>query len=178
MKFEEYVIEAPKTIKPLGSEQMDCVHMIIGMFSELNELADALTNQDSVNIAEELGDFSWYFANYTVIRKITPVRTTFEGGYTYNSLVYEASQLSDILKKFLVYGKEINREQEIEKANVLFDIICNFYENPNVQRKVDIEAAWERNINKLHKIRYKNATYSDEQAINRNVEEERKELEK
>lgn len=178
MELAEYKELTPKTIKPLGSEQMDCVHMIIGMFSELNELADALTNDDEVNVQEEVGDFSWYLTNYANIRAISITHKKFIGGYSYNSLVYEASKLSDIVKKFLVYGKEIDREAEAEQVQVLVDIVTHLYFKEETQKMVDIEKAWELNINKLHKIRYKNATYSDQQAIERNTEEERKELEK
>lgn len=172
LTIQEYQQLTPKTIKYLGFEHHDCNHMIIGMFSEINELMDALQSGDYVNILEELGDFSWYHSNYSVIRKITLNPTP--GMYGLMDLIYTASKLSDVVKKLLIYNREIDREQEISLVQSLGDILESFYYN---LEPLDIKKARAININKLHNVRYKNATYSDVQANTRELTEERKTLE-
>jgi len=141
-------------------------------------MMDALMGPiDPVLIKEELGDMSWYVVNYATIRKISISQQTDVGHFGLQSYVYYASKLTDIMKKWMIYNKEFTpqgRKEEEEIVQKLVDCICNFaYDD----KKVDINEAWEMNINKLHKGRYKNAVYSDDAANNRNLEEERNKLE-
>jgi NTP pyrophosphatase (non-canonical NTP hydrolase) len=62
--------KASRTDANLGGE-MDNVHYIFGMLTELGELADIFKKNiaykktiDWVNAKEELGDFCWYLANF------------------------------------------------------------------------------------------------------------------
>lgn len=181
MTLEEYKELAIKTIKWRGTEELDCDHMIIGMFSEIHEMMEALSGYhiDEILVKEELGDLSWYIVNYATIRKVSIVQQTDVGMYTIGNYTQLTSELSDIMKKWMIYNKDFTpelRKREEELVQKIINCICNF--TYDKKTKVDINDAWDRNIAKLHKVRYKNATYSDEAANNRNLEGERKELEK
>lgn len=199
MDLQTYQAEAVKTIKWRGTDQLDCDHMIVGMFSEIHEMIDALkpmvqpprTRQegfdvgarpilDWVNIKEELGDKSWYVVNYATIRKISISQQTDVGVFGLQEYVYLSSKLSDLVKKWMIYNKEMVQEirnEEIILVQKLMNCLCNFSPTMESSDLLDINEVWQMNIDKLHKKRYKNAQYSDDQANNRNVEEERKTLE-
>jgi NTP pyrophosphatase (non-canonical NTP hydrolase) len=86
-------------------------------------------------------------------------------------MVTEAGELIDVYKKNLAYKKEIdyvNLKEEL--GDILWYIanLCNIND-------WDIEDVLEININKL-KVRYPEK-FTQENAINRNLEEERKTLE-
>jgi hypothetical protein len=183
MELIEYSIEAPKPRKPMGSLGADLQHMLIGMFSEFNELADALGRRDKVNILEELGDFSWYVVNHADLRGFTLVlKDSAIEPYTIKDLLYHSSQLANTIKRTVIYGKTEENLLSLEGASLqhVFDCLCNFrdVEGTGIY---DIKDAWRRNINKLTKgknARYKDGKYSDEAALNRDEAAERKELEK
>ncbi len=194
MDLQTYQTEAIKTIKWRKSQEEDCDHMIIGMFSEINEMNKALRSGDIVNIKEELGDMSWYPVNYATIRKISISQQTDVGEFGILEYTDLTSDLCDILKKWMIYNKEMDgetRNREIILVQKIINCICNFApkissygdglqlpnRDPKAYEVININEVWQMNIDKLHKKRYKNATYSDEQANNRNIEEERKTLE-
>jgi NTP pyrophosphatase (non-canonical NTP hydrolase) len=179
MQLAEYCAKAIRTNKELGSESANCSHMVIGMFSEINELTDAINRGDRVNIIEEVGDFSWYFFNYCTIRKINLLLPLKPELHLLSDLTYYASKLSDTVKKFLIYNKEINKEEERLYCEFILECLFGFaYVSPDREVfQIDLHDAFQRNIDKLE-ARYKNATYSDAAAVNRNLNAERAELEK
>jgi len=66
MRFAEYIEEASRTDADLGGD-MDDMHHIVGILTELGELADPFKKwiayrkeKDLVNVKEELGDMMWY----------------------------------------------------------------------------------------------------------------------
>ena len=70
MNFYEYQEEAKRTCADLGQPE-DNIHMIMGMMTELGELMDCFKKNlaygkeiDWVNVDEEGGDLTWYFANF------------------------------------------------------------------------------------------------------------------
>lgn len=70
MNTVQYQEQATRTLALLESRLMDDMHMILGMQTEVSELADAYKKHiaygkplDCVNIKEELGDALWYIAN-------------------------------------------------------------------------------------------------------------------
>ena len=84
----------------------------------------------------------------------------------------EANELLDMLKKHIYYGKEIdyiNIEEEVGDLFWYCALICNTIGKT-------FEEIMEKNIDKL-KTRYPNS-FNNNDAINRNLEEERKILEK
>jgi NTP pyrophosphatase (non-canonical NTP hydrolase) len=85
--------------------------------------------------------------------------------------VTEAGELMDIVKKCKIYGKEFDKLHMIEEMGDLMwylAILCDDLE-------VSFEEVWEKNIKKL-KTRYPER-YTDDNAINRDYENERKEME-
>lgn len=183
MNFEEYQIEANRTCPGLGSESIDLAHMVLGMFSEYNEYLDAKEFQDKVNIDEEIADKFWYIANYCTIRKysldeiansansILELTYDKENGITEKEYIYVLSKLQDLVKKNLAYGKEIDRK--VEKGLLTFvvaGISCFTYPGFNLYKSL------KNNIDKL-KIRFPDK-FTKDNAINRDLESERKELEK
>ncbi len=70
MNTNQYQLKAARTLPNLSSQLMDDLHMILGMQTEVAELADAYKKAiaynkplDEVNIKEEIGDTLWYIAN-------------------------------------------------------------------------------------------------------------------
>lgn len=169
MKLEIYQKNAIRTCVDLGSLQLNLSHMCLGMLSEINELSSALENEDPVNVSEELADIMWYVANYCTYRDIT---LTYLPASVVSDLVDDISKLSDLVKKYLAYGKEINRQQELACiVNIVLGVQSYFN-----GLDIELEEALENNINKL-KVRYPDK-FSQEKALNRNLELERAELEK
>jgi len=84
----------------------------------------------------------------------------------------EANELLDAYKKWLAYGKEI------DKVNVSEEIFDCFWYLFNLCRmlNIDIEKGMQTNIDKL-RARYPDK-FSEEKAINRDLDKERKILEK
>lgn len=180
MDVVEYQEEAKKTVKWLGTEGADCGHMVIGIFSELNELEDAILAQDPINILEEIGDVCWYLFNYISIRKVAFALQTDVGGYGVKHITYNASKLADTVKKLIIYNKEVDRVEEQVWVQKLVENVANFEWVDHTTGKTlrgNIYKAFEKNIAKLNKIRYKNAQYSDQAAQVRDLGAERKELE-
>lgn len=77
MNFKEYIKEAERTSADLGDKRLDNLHYILGMVTEVGELADAFKKElaygkpiDWVNAKEELFDIMWYVANFCRINDI------------------------------------------------------------------------------------------------------------
>jgi NTP pyrophosphatase (non-canonical NTP hydrolase) len=180
MQLAEYKEKAILTIKYRGMKTADLEHMIIGVFSEFNELFDALDKDDDVNILEELGDLSWYLVNYATLQKFELVHNKTGVIYDAQDLIHLTSQLANLVKREAIYNKEIDKELEVKILQEAFDTVCRFSRDAvglDSNSIFDIERAWDMNIEKLHKVRYKNAAYSDEAAQNRDEGAERKALE-
>lgn len=172
MTYREYQENAKNTCAELGSLELNLSHMILGLYSEENEIQDAMRNLDMINYGEELTDGNWYIANYCTFRNIvfnsiysTPLGNKF-------SLNENSSKLADLVKKFVVYGKEI----DIDREYYLLRCIAYNYLNLYSLNDLVIFNCLENNINKL-KIRFPNK-FNKEDALNRNLEAERVELEK
>lgn len=157
----------------------DHAHMIIGMSSELNELQDAILKEDLINIEEEIADIMWYTVNEATLSKISIVAQLDISTFYYNDLVYAISDYNDLLKKFIVNGKEILEHARAEKLQKIVTICYNFsgmmIGNKISFVNIDLPKALGRNIAKLE-IRYPEK-YSDNSANNRDLDKERKALE-
>lgn len=84
----------------------------------------------------------------------------------------ESNEFADALKKHLIYGKELDKTNLIEELGD----ICWFLALACDELGTDFDKIMEINLNKL-KARYGDK-YSDEKAINRDLEKERKILNK
>lgn len=70
MNTNQYQLKAARTLPHLTSMLMDDLHMVLGMQTEVAEIADVYKKNiaygkplDEINVKEELGDVLWYIAN-------------------------------------------------------------------------------------------------------------------
>ena len=70
MEINTYQEKAARTLAKIDGNILDDLHMILGMQTEVAEIADVYKKciaykkpRDFVNIKEELGDAMWYIAN-------------------------------------------------------------------------------------------------------------------
>jgi NTP pyrophosphatase (non-canonical NTP hydrolase) len=70
MEIQTYQFKATRTLAEIDGNILDDLHMVIGMQTEVAEIADVYKKHiaykkpiDYVNIKEELGDAMWYIAN-------------------------------------------------------------------------------------------------------------------
>jgi NTP pyrophosphatase (non-canonical NTP hydrolase) len=79
--IEQYQKEASRTFLSKGSRDLDVLHCLVGMQTELGELADPFKKEifygkelDKTNVAEELADMFWYAVNLARIEQIDLVK--------------------------------------------------------------------------------------------------------
>jgi hypothetical protein len=178
MTIIEYQKETTRTLPDLGTEQLNVLHMIMGMNSEFNELYEAT---DDVNKGEELTDINWYLTNYGNVKKYYlakqfEFRTNLyyyaleENNYI-EMLQVEISKLTDLEKKAFVYKKDIAdvvfEEQMVQVAKRLNDCYAAF--------NIDPFDSMQKNIDKL-KARFPEK-FTEYHANNRDLKKEREILE-
>lgn len=87
-------------------------------------------------------------------------------------LCTEAAEIADAFKKHIAYGKQLDRVNIVEECgDLLWYLSCLL-----ASVESNLSEAMEKNMAKLNK-RYP-AGFTEESAINRNLQEERTELEK
>lgn len=109
-------------------------------------------------------------STFTQIRYDDFVRRLFKGD-TYNEMIHhakggvceEAGEISDVLKRHVTYGRPLNREQLVEE---LGDIRFYIQAIQNIFNITETEIL-QSNANKLS-TRYRDLTYSSEEALARN----------
>lgn len=176
---ENYQELAKRTCASLGDEKLDLSHMILGIISEQEELLKALVDGDEVNQREELADICWYLANYCTFRNYDFYKLVQQYQYGFELEEWEqevctfdvhSSKLADYVKKYIAYGKPIDRKLE-ERA--LGGIIYSFqFEDCNFDFAEDLD----RNIKKLQQ-RFPEK-FTTEKALNRDLFAERQILER
>ena len=79
--IEQYQKDASRTFLTKGSRDLDVLHCLVGMQTELGELADPYKKQiyygrelDKTNVAEEIADQMWYIVNLARIENIDLVK--------------------------------------------------------------------------------------------------------
>jgi len=87
-------------------------------------------------------------------------------------LVTEAAEIADVYKKNLAYGKEVDETNVKEELGDMMFYIVNMCNINNW----DLRDILQTNINKLQ-VRYPDS-FSNDKALNRDLEKERVELEK
>lgn len=77
MDLKTYAEQASRTMPILEDMQKDNMHMILGMVTEVGELADVFKKNmaygkeiDWTNVYEELGDLMWYVINFCTVNAI------------------------------------------------------------------------------------------------------------
>jgi hypothetical protein len=181
MTFKEYIPLAQRTNPDLGSPVLNSVHMSMGMASETYELVEAFGKEDEVNVGEEIADKLWYLAGYITVNKLDldfEFKTTRESLFfageqesTGADMVVYESMLLDFDKKWLAYGKTKDMGVVKQVVTSLF----KSYNNLILTKNIDASLIMSNNINKL-KIRFPDK-FTTENAINRDLESERRELE-
>jgi NTP pyrophosphatase (non-canonical NTP hydrolase) len=76
MTLQEYSEKASRTLVLRDDELLNDIHMILGMQTEVAEIADVYKKEiaygktpDLVNVKEEIGDLMWYVVNFCRINK-------------------------------------------------------------------------------------------------------------
>ena len=181
MTIQEYVPLAYRTRVDLGSEELNIDHMVLGVATEIGELLDIHKKKlaynkpiDWVNYKEEIGDLAWYFAGYLSIKNIQVSDEYIELAEMVNE-----EELAEIFTKEYFYirtvGDRICDEMlldETETISFWFTFLQLLLSYHNLGSLSDV---METNIAKL-KARYPDK-YSDESALNRNLDAEREILE-
>jgi len=178
MDYKKYRVEAQRTFAKVSYlqadsfKELDELHCVIGIVTEIDELKLAQKLKDTVNVIEEIGDAYWYIANLERIRgiKLEYLQTRI-GTQSIHNLNTQAVELLDLYKKKVFY-KSTKHEDAIDKKiqdvkSFLHDV-CNAY-------AIDPSECMSININKL-KVRYPEK-FTTENALNRDLDSERKELE-
>ena len=115
---------------------------------------------------------SFYVSNYCTFRGYNLEELYRNTSYTGFNLEYNISKLADLVKKHIAYNKEIDIDKERQILCDIIDSLDTIYKSLNIS----ISKSLENNINKL-KIRFPDG-FKELDALNRNLELERKELEK
>ena len=170
MNLTEYQKQAKRTCPSLGNEKLDLVHMRLGMVTEIAEIADIFKKHiaykkpiDLVHLKEEIGDVFWYIVNMATFEEEN-LTIDYSGG-TY--IPIEEEKWEYVLEDFLV-GLYYNEDCNTTRIMSMIDL-CKEW-NINFEECLDL------NINKL-KIRFPDK-FTEENALNRDLVSERKELEK
>lgn len=146
--------------------------MVLGMCSEISELEEAINNEDKVNIGEELADIDWYVANYRRLRGTSFSKTIiFPESLGVPELYSSVSELQDIVKKYMAYGKVIDVYFEEQFLNEIQALVQGMFEDYGLSQ----EEYLYKNIAKLQ-ARYPEK-FTNEKALNRDLKTERKILE-
>lgn len=104
MDVYEYVRDASRTRSNLDDQTLDILHMLLGMQTEVGELADPFKKNmaykkeiDYINVKEEIGDLMWYVANLCdildfnleeiMITNINKLKTRFPEKYTHEKAI-------------------------------------------------------------------------------------------
>ena len=180
MNLKEYQEQAKRTCASLGDEKLNLSHMVLGIISEQEEFLKAIVDDDMVNAREEQADICWYVANYCTFREYNlseivsnPYELSFDIEEHWMGEVSTfdmfCSKLADYVKKFIAYGKEIDRKLEREALEAI--VVSMSYEDTGF----DLEKDLQKNIDKL-KQRYPDK-FTTENALNRDLDAERKILE-
>ena len=179
MEIQDYQNDSQRTMAALGLTDADVPHMLYGMFSELVELDAALKSGDNINIGEEVSDVMWYHSNYCRIKGITyndlldsNFELNVEDADLFVELTNNISRLANLEKRELAYGKI---PDEVDRMAICYNIfaVCDeiYYENNLVAKQ-----CLKNNIDKL-KVRF-TEKFNTQDALTRDLEKERTELEK
>lgn len=171
--FENYQERAARTIARLGSNAADGAHMALGITTETEELKDALKVNDFVNAREEHGDTNWYIANECNIYGLDfeHLMIDAKAGLLFDKIEpFELHNIVDLHKRELAYGKEMDVDALEAQLVILIQYLILVAE----RLEFSYEDSLKRNIDKLYK-RYPDK-FSQENALNRDLEEEHKTL--
>lgn len=170
----------PLIIEPCneGRLALRLLHCCVGITTELGELIECT---DPVNMQEELGDLLWYAAEGVNAEKkwkfesmfsdikhpqfladtVTPVQRA----------MVAVGEMTDVVKRFIYYGKDLDMDRFYLNLNLVCLQVIRICDANNFA----ISKIAYANIEKL-KARYPDK-FSEEKAVNRDLEMERQSLE-
>jgi NTP pyrophosphatase (non-canonical NTP hydrolase) len=170
---------------PVVSDKLlNSIHCTLGMGSELlEEVTTALGTGDEVNLKEELGDILFYAVNYATehgvilpnLKALDPKDVTKQYRTAYYQMAKTSlGKLQDLDKRELAYKKP---SDELTRREALYNFVAAI-EFIGQDKGLDMDAVRQMNVDKLLE-RYPLAEgFSEERAINRDTNAERKILEK
>lgn len=170
MNIREYQLKSKRTFPTLGSKERDLLHTKLGVITEFGETLDVFKKNiaygkpiDVINLQEELcGDIMFYLVNEATIQGIE-LNDIFPD--TYDKVSNQDYYLNSLMYAFVCYLDGAKIEHVINALCFISDGLG-----------LDFFQGLENNVNKLL-IRYP-LGFDSEKALNRNLEEERKELSK
>ncbi len=175
MNIKEYQEQAKRTCVDLGEEK-NRQHMLMGIISEIGEITDAYKKElaygkqfDRVNLKEECSDVSWYIVNWATFNNIDLINPTSNA----RMLSWIAEDVSncevDYLIDFIFIGLDLSKPQLMLDRWYTICIKLGLSDEEFYQ-------GLSNNINKL-KVRFPDK-FTNEAALNRNLDAERTQLEK
>ena len=121
MKFEEYIKKAERTCSKLETKELDNLHQVLGMVTEVGELADVFKKNmaygkeiDWVNVNEELFDILWYIANFCRINNID-----FEKGLETNIEKLEARYPEKFFTEERADKRDLKKERAVLENRII-----------------------------------------------------------
>lgn len=115
-----------RLFKEMGTPAATLIHAAVGITGEVAELKNAILNKDQENIPEELGDmrfymqqimnqFNWVFAQFNNNSYAPRQDRSLD-----DTLVVQAGEVQDLLKKSWVYNKPLDKALLHEEFGKLF----------------------------------------------------------
>ncbi len=164
--------------------------MILGIQTEIGEISDVIKRKfaykkemDIVNLSEEIGDIMWYIACYDYIVSKSKQREYFSLELK-QYVATNKSKFETFTENFMSIVCEINKQvtymfyySDSEEGNEdifslkLYESVVNLAALLNI----NLVNSMQKNIEKL-KVRFPDK-FSEDLAINRNTEKERKKME-
>ena len=165
-------------LTPIKAERL---HMVVGFMGEVTELASAIENlslyesdeeYDAImdNLKEELGDCEFYLEGLCQtygVERIQPSAIVIDNSRNDQNLLHlviAAGNLLDIVKKEVIYNKDIDVSGELFVATTQLRSLYLHYP------EITAESAREANLQKLlkgDKARFKEGSYSNSAAQER-----------
>jgi NTP pyrophosphatase (non-canonical NTP hydrolase) len=177
MTLREYQLAAARTCPDLGGQEANLLHMKLGVITEFGEFLDMIKKHiaygkplDYVNLQEEIADIIWYLANEMRIQDISlnGVELITKHFMFKENLDKVSHDMSKILVTYIMNAGMIRSASYFSLISDLHMISAKLH--------LDFYKGLENNINKL-KIRFPEK-FTQEHALNRDLDSERKELEK
>jgi hypothetical protein len=160
-------------VDSMSAERAHCLHMAVGLVGEVAGELPVSTSME--NLIEELGDVEFYFEGLMQAYTIPALLDVPEGINpdlsklpSILALVVIAGDIMDVVKKHVIYGKEVDMLKLVNNMSA-FRQILNAIEGgmgEDISQGIILEA----NMQKLLKgetARYKSGSYSDDQATDR-----------
>ena len=182
------VIDDIESIPEQRKRTLRCLHGAMGIVTEVGEIANAFHKEDMdiPNLIEELGDVLWYIA---IFEREYPVacgtlRQTDKNFYPHMisvDMALCAAEITDIFKRKLFYNACIDFKRLKENLSCLkgaIEFVGDAYGYSIEQvRAINIKKLWQRFNVDYTKIEPQISMFSEDLAINRNLELERAILE-